>query len=678
MVRDVFVSYSQPDREVAFAIVSQLEGHGISAWIAPRDVAPSSVWAEQIMDALSKARLLVLVFSSHSNDSVQVSREVERAVARRIPVLPFRIEDVPPSKSLEYFLSSQQWLDAFSPPREPHYSALCAHAAALLKDTPTAHTAPLPAARTSGSLQYQPRRSVPAAARARRKVWYGGIVVAAALLLGVACFLVQHFRAGAEAQPAKAAAAEHVPSIAQPAAVAFTPPPRSVAVLSFVNLSGDAKDEYFSDGLSEELLNTLVRLEGLQVAARASSFSFKGKDVDILTMGRKLNVGAILEGSVRKAGPRVRITAQLENAVSGFQLWSQTYDREFKDILALQTEIATAVTEALKVRLLREDREKLRDTGTNDPKAFDAYLRGRSARVGGDEQGLRAAIAAFDEAIALDPKYALAHARHAEASASWANDWVRDAARRKVLFAGARREAEDAASSAPSSGQASAALATVLGVSTVDYRATDRAWRRAVELEPGNGELLGGYAFFAARMQHADAEQSAQRALALSPLDPDAHRTQGMVLFYQRRFDDARPSFRQALVLQDSRQNRFWTAWNELAAGNLDEPIRVCESDADSWYAQNCLAIAYHRQGRRAEAEKMLARMQREQGELSAAQYAGIYAQWNQVPAALQWLEKAYALQDAGLDEIKVDPFLDPIRNEPRFNEIVRRLDFPK
>lgn len=463
-----------------------------------------------------------------------------------------------------------------------------------------------------------------------------------------------------------------------PAAAVFAPPPHSVAVLSFVNLSGDPKDEYFSDGLSEELLNTLVRLEGLQVAARASSFSFKGKDVDIPTVGRKLNVGAILEGSVRKAGPRVRITAQLENTVSGFHLWSQTYDRELKDIFALQTEIATAVTEALQVRLLREDREKLRDAGTNDPRAFDAYLRGRSARAVGDESALRAAMDAFGEAIELDAKYVLAHAGRAEARATWANDWIGDAARRKALFDEARGEAQEAVRAAPSSGQASAALATVLELATLDFSAIGRAWRRAVELEPGNGELLRDYAFFAARIQRADAEQSAERAVSLNPLDPEAYRTRGQVLFYLRRFGDARQPFRQALALGDSRKNRFWAAWNELAAGKLDEPVRVCERDVDSWYAQNCLAIAYHRQGRHAEAEKILARMQKEQGDLLAAQYSEIYAQWGQVPLALDWLEKAYALRDPGLEELKVDPFLDPIRDEPRFKAIVRLLNFPE
>src|SRR5439155_2914163 len=202
--------------------------------------------------------------------------------------------------------------------------------------------------------------------------------------------------------------------------VAFAPPAHSIAVLPFVNLSGDKEQEYFSDGLTEELLNSLAAIEGLQVAARTSSFSFK-EHPDIVTVAHKLNVAAVLEGSVRRSAHTIRITAQLINAVTGFHLWSKTYDRDLGDVLKLQTDIATAVAAALKVTLLGDVSAKIELGGTHNPAAFDAYLRGsktlNAVRSGNDAQ---TAIAAYAEAIRLDPRYALAFAGRFQAPTAYA------------------------------------------------------------------------------------------------------------------------------------------------------------------------------------------------------------------------------------------------------------------
>jgi TolB-like protein len=189
----------------------------------------------------------------------------------------------------------------------------------------------------------------------------------------------------------------------------FSPPPHSIAVLPFVNISGDKEQEYFSDGLTEELLDSLSRINELQVAARTSSFYFKGKDVDLGTVAHKLNVASVLEGSVRRSGNTVRITAQLNNAVTGYHLWSQTYDRDLNNVLTLQTEIANAVANALKVTLLGNVAAKVELGGTHNPDAFDAYLRASSVYYKGDTlEGHQRAIALYTESIRLDPNYARA------------------------------------------------------------------------------------------------------------------------------------------------------------------------------------------------------------------------------------------------------------------------------
>ena len=244
-------------------------------------------------------------------------------------------------------------------------------------------------------------------------------------------------------------------------ATAFNPPPHSIAVLPFVNLSGDKEQEYFSDGLTEELLNSLAEINELQVAARTSSFSFKGKDVDLGTVARKLNVGAVLEGSVRRSAHTVRITAQLINAVTGFHLWSQTYDRDLGDVLKLQTDIASAVASALKVTLLGDVAAKVELGGTRNPDAFDAYLRGAKEYTTRHEaKDLPAAIAAYTKAIRLDPRYALAFAGRSMALSALAAQSATAAAMREG-FDKAQADARQALALAPDLAQAHLASANV-------------------------------------------------------------------------------------------------------------------------------------------------------------------------------------------------------------------------
>ena len=251
-----------------------------------------------------------------------------------------------------------------------------------------------------------------------------------------------------------------IPKPLTSAPAAFAPPPHSTAVLQFVNLSGDKEQEYFSDGLTEELLNSLAEITGLQVAARTSSFSFK-EHPDIATVAHKLNVGAVLEGSVRRSPNTVRITAQLINAVTGSHLWSKTYDRDLRDVLKLQTEIATTVAGALKVTLLSDVSAKIELGGTHNPAAFDAYLRGAKAHSSIHEgKDLPTAIAAYTEAIRLDPHYALAFAARSIALSDYAAEVATGAATREGSDK-AQADARQALALAPDLAEAYLALGLV-------------------------------------------------------------------------------------------------------------------------------------------------------------------------------------------------------------------------
>jgi adenylate cyclase len=378
----------------------------------------------------------------------------------------------------------------------------------------------------------------------------------------------------------------------------FSPPPRSVAVLAFENLSGNPGEDYFSDGLSEELVHVLARIAELRVAARTSSFSFKGVAVDIPTVGRRLNVGAVLEGSVRRSGDRVRITAQLINARDGYHFWSESYDRAAHDVLDLQSEIAAKVADSLKVTLVDDVRRRLATGATADSRAFDAYLRARHAESIQDEQALRAALVALDKAISLDPEFANAFAVRADVLAKLANLWVEDVDEKARLNADALGSAEKAVSMAPASALAHSMLGSVLSMSTplsaiaTNYARIDAAYRRSIELEPGNAEFLSDYGTYAARLGRADALEAAERARALDPVNWEAHANLGVTLFCARRYDDARVAFAEAVRLSTNRLATFWAGWNELAAGRPREALEYVERDLDFWYHQPCLAMA--------------------------------------------------------------------------------------
>ncbi|MDB6088283.1 MAG: Tetratricopeptide 2 repeat protein [Gammaproteobacteria bacterium] len=456
----------------------------------------------------------------------------------------------------------------------------------------------------------------------------------------------------------------------------FRPPPHSVAVLSFVNMSGDAQQDYFSDGLSEELSDSLARIKDLRVAARTSSFTFKGKDVDIPTVARKLNVSTVLEGSVRKVGDRMRITAQLIDAITGFHLWSQTYERDLTDVFRLQSEIATAVSGALRITLLADEQEQLAPGGTRNVQAFDAYLRGRYGEAIQDETGLRGALAALDEAVGLDPQYAQALAFRADVMTQVAGMYTRDPKERERLMTAARTDVQKAVSLAPHSALAWSTLGTVLAITSPDYKAVDAAYRRSIELEPGNAEILHTYASYAAAFGRSDALIAARRAVSLDPLDLGAHANLGVVFFYAHQYSDARAAFQEALRLGTNRVTLNWLGLNELAAGHADSALKYCP-DKDNWADQVCLAIAYHKLGRQSDADAMLAKAMAAQGDGAAYQYVEIYAAWGDIPHAMQWLKRAVELQDGGLLAVKTDPFLDPLRNMREFDALVAKIGLP-
>jgi TolB-like protein/DNA-binding winged helix-turn-helix (wHTH) protein/Flp pilus assembly protein TadD len=515
-------------------------------------------------------------------------------------------------------------------------------------------------------------------AKRRFSLRYGSIAIAS-LILGSSVWWF-FLRPGRE-HPA-AAPAVYAPSTTGPndtTSGVFAPPSRSVAVLPFTNLSGDAKQEYFSDGMTEELINALSQVDALKVIARTSSFSFKGKETDIGTIARKLNVAALLEGSVRRSGNKVRITAQLIDAVNGFHLWSREYDRDLNDVLALQTDIATAVAHELQSQLLANEPSRIELGGTRIPAAFDAYLRGAkaySARV--DAKDCQTAIAAYTEAIRLDPGYAKAFAARALALNELAGWWITAGqAAVNEAFGRVLADARKSIELAPELGEGHLALADALAAS-LDFKRAREEYEHALALAPRSAQVLQDYGLFTALMGRTEAGiAAARRAVLLDPLNRNSHDLLARVFDVAGRYQDEIAAFRHAKALDPAYAPLDeWSPYYML--GNYQGAREICERKPERWDSLMCLAISYEKLGRHADAEVELAKFKAINPKQDDwYQYAEIYAQWGDIAKALSCLDAALRVRHVALDYLKTDALFDPLRKEPRFQAIERELRFP-
>jgi tetratricopeptide (TPR) repeat protein len=347
-------------------------------------------------------------------------------------------------------------------------------------------------------------------------------------------------------------------------------------------------------------------------------------------------------------------------------------------VLKLQTEIATSVASALKVTLLGDIAAKVELGGPGNPAAFDAYLRGaKAASSTRDTKDLPAAIAAYTEAIRLDPHYALAFAARSIAFASVAVQAETAAAIREGNDK-AQADARQALDLAPDLAQAHLALAFVLD-QTLHFTQANDEYERALVLGPGNAEVLRLSGEFAVLMGHFDAGvAAARRAVVLDPLARQSHYGLGRALYFAHRYEEAVAALTEVISLDpDYKETYGFRGLAYYALGDLEHARAACETKRDHWFSQQCLAVVYNKLGRHADAEAELAKLKAALGDASAYQYATIYAQWGDRAKALEWLETAWRLRDGGLELLKTDPLLDPLRQEPRFKAIARELKFP-
>ena len=472
------------------------------------------------------------------------------------------------------------------------------------------------------------------------------------------------------------AARAHSGSGTPVAALATVVSVKSIAVLPFVNMSEDRGNEYFSDGLTEELLNLLAKVPELKVIARTSSFAYKGKGAKISDIARELQVANVLEGSVRKSGDRVRITAQLIRASDSTHLWSESYDRTIQDIFAVQDEIAGEVVSSLKVKLLGADHKPVQAGGTNDARAYEAYLRGRYELNKGDSQELlRAALAAFDEALALDPSFAQAHAsRSSVLQALTRNAYLPYA----EGFAQARAAAERAVELAPDTSDAYAALGRLAIGADWDWQESEVALRKALELNPSNAAAYISLAQLLSGLGRTnEALAAARQAVSVDPLAPAGIQALAFTNYDARRYDEARTLARQVATLDPARPRlHYLFGLIDLATGELQAAAVACEQERVEWQRQTCLTIVYEKLGRTAEAAAQLKELKKT-GKNSSYQLAQISAQRGELDEAIRWLKVGRRVRDPGVVRAGVDQLLDPLRDDARFRTYLRELNLP-
>jgi serine/threonine-protein kinase len=446
---------------------------------------------------------------------------------------------------------------------------------------------------------------------------------------------------------------------------------QSIAVLPFVNLSSDKDQEYFSDGLAEELLNRLSRIPNLRVTGRTSSFQFRGKTEDARAIGQKLNVAMLLEGSVRKQGAHIRITAELVKTADGFQVWSQVYDRELNDIFAAQEDIARAVTGALQLTLLGG--APVPSGASRNPEAYNAYLQGQYLSHARSKEALEKAAAYYEQATRLDPGYAQAWTMLGAVRAN-------QAGKADLPLAEGYRVARECVARAltldPNLANAHAVLGWIQLTYDWDWPAADASLKRALALEPGNAVVVENTAALDKTLGRFDqAVDLLDRAIAIDPLDADNYYNLALTFTRAGRQDDAATAARKALrISPDYAAAHVALAVAYLAQGRAPEALREVQNEKNPAWRLIGFPLVYYAVGQRKEADAALADLVAKLPSDAAYQIAEAYAFRGQADPAFHWLDRAFAQRDGGLTEIKGDPLMKSLEHDPRYLQFMKKM----
>jgi TolB-like protein/Flp pilus assembly protein TadD len=491
----------------------------------------------------------------------------------------------------------------------------------------------------------------PRPARARM----GWLALAAVAILIVALILAARFKAGPPAAQTTAAAGSE----------------QSIAILPFVDMSEKKDQEYFSDGISEELIDLVSRGTNLRVPARTSSFYFKGKQVTIPEIAQALGVTHVLEGSIRKAGGTIRVTVQLIRAPDGYHLWSATYDRELKDIFQVQDEIAATVVEALKSRLSAPAGKLGRPANAD---AYNEYLLGKQAFNRGNPEGFQSAIASFHRAIALDSHYGAAYAELATAEAYWADNGGGPAGVEQAL-----KDADQAIALDPNLPEGYVSRGLLRFSRKWDWPGAQVDLEKALHLDASDSTTQRRYGgLLAALGRLPDAIAAAKKAIDIDPLSNAAWGNLGVYYTSLGQFGEARKALQRALEINPG---SVYAHWNlgllEMLDGHPDNALTVFPESGAIAFHQAGLAMAQHSLKNDAQSTSALSVLTAKLGDRWAYQIAEVHAWLGERDAAFEWLQRAYTQHDGGLIQVKYDRLLVPLRGDARYRALLRQMNLP-
>lgn len=447
----------------------------------------------------------------------------------------------------------------------------------------------------------------------------------------------------------------------------------SLVVLPFQNMSTDKEQEYFSDGLADELIDTLSKNPKLRVISRSSAFFFKGKETDIKTIAQKLNVTHVLEGSIRKSGNRLRISAQLVEAATDSNVWSQTYDRRMDNIFAIQDEITSSVADALQATLQGEQTTERKET---NPEAYNAYLQGRYFYDRRSKEDLEKAIDYFEQALRIDPNFARAwvglsdtHSRQADRGYIPVNE----------SYAKARQEADKALELDSNLAEAHAAIGWIKTFHEWDWTGADAAFKKALELEPANADIVRRAAVLAGTLGRFDeAITLDRRAIELDPLRVVTHFNLAIQACNAGRWTEAEAAIRKALELDPQYPGaHFQLGLIYLVQSKAKEALAEMQKETAEDYRRYGVALAYHALGKRKEADAALEGCIQEYQNSGAFQLAEIFAFRGETDKAFEWLDRAYKQRDSVLAVIKGDMMLRSLEHDPRYRPFLQKMKLP-
>jgi len=623
----VFLSYASEDRAQARRLASALEGAGYTVWWDAL-IEGGASFASSIAEALDKADAVVVLWSRFSIDSDWVRDEASQGRERH-RLVPLTIDRTKGPLGFRQYqvIDLSKWRGRAS---APQFQAVvrAIQAVAGRKEPPR------PTRRTGLS---------------RRTMIAGGTAAGLALAGGAVIVADKRGLFGSSRRDA-------------------------IAVLPFKNLSGDAAQDYLSEGLTDEVRAALVRNNILRVLAGTSSSTERSENEDAADFARRLGVTYLLDGSVRRGGDMVRISAILTDGRTGFDLWSRTLDHRMSDIFGIEDEIARSVAEALRIRMATS---RPAPGGTRNVTAYESYLRGKSLyNQAKDEATDRQALGAFDLALAADPNFAMAHAARSRSLASIAAGYA-PADQLKSLYDQSIAAARRAVAIAPDLPEANLALGYALFSGRLDVKGARPFYDRAAELGRGNADILLLFALYCSRAgRAADAKQAIERAVLLDPLNPRAHRAAGSIEYAARRHASAIAPLRKALALDPKMANAHGFVGDCLMLmGRNAEARKEFEAEPRPYLRLSGLAIVNWRMGDRSAAQKAYDQLVTEIGDSALYQQAEVLAQWGRADESVARLQRAREVGDSGLIYLATDPLLDPIRRHPKFTLLLKELN---